>query len=212
MGAIATSTGGQYFPRVTAAQLAPVVDTIDAVGLCGLTALPTSASGAGSGGTTPTLGGSVNAALPERTTVTRRKPVARFTTRLVGRPSVVDFTLTWDDKSAKVRVSPLTLSAGKHTRRVPAEKVRKALRGHTVHFGSLRLRGSRGKAYATLRVAGLNRATAGPTAYAASRWDASHWGGGRRSGAGGKQGGRKAARPAHRASAMRISLSAYRRR
>jgi hypothetical protein len=211
MTAIATSTGGEYFPRVTAQQLAPVVDTIDAVGLCGLRALPTTTSGS-SGATTPTLGNGVKQALPESTRVSRRKRVARFTTKLVGNPSIIDLTLAWADKSAKVVVTPLTMIRGHKRAKVPVAKIRRALRGQTVRFRSLRLVGSRGASYATLRVAGLGgAATATVPAHAASKWDLANWGGKYKPGKKKKHGG-NAARVARRAGATRVSLSAYRRR
>jgi hypothetical protein len=208
---LARSTGGEYFPRVTYKQLAPVVDTIDALGLCGLRALPTEVSAAGdSGATTPTLGNGVEGALPERTTVSRRRPVARFTTKLVGNPSVVDFTLTWGDRSAKFAPLPLTMVAGRRSTRVPVAKIRRALAGHSVRLRSLRLRGSRGASYATLRIAGLRGAAGGRVrAHAASRWDLAHirWRLRRR-----RQYAGNAARVASRAPVTRVSMSAYRRR
>ena len=166
---IAELTGGEYFRGVTVKQLAPVLDTIDAVALCGLTGLPTAASGTGAP-TTPDVGEGKSGALPETTTVTRRKPVAQFTTRLVGRPKVVDLTLTWEKTSEKFVVSSLVIMGGKRPTRVPATKLRRALAGHRVQKGPLTLRGSRGASYATLRIEGLRKATAG-TGRGARRWD-----------------------------------------
>jgi hypothetical protein len=214
MTAIATETGGEYFPRVTAAQLAPVIDTIDAIGLCGLRPLPTATAGS-AGTTTPTLGSGVKDALPESTRVSRHKRDARFTTRLVGNPSVIDLTLTWGNRSAKVVASPLTMIRGHRRLQVPVAKVRRALGGHTVRFRSLRLRGSRGASYATLRVAGLGGATAAKVpAYAASKWDLANWGGKYKppKKPPHKKPRGNAARAAAAPAATRVSLSAYRRR
>src|SRR5262249_30289411 len=160
-----------------------VVDTIDAVGLCGLLALPTATAGS-AGATTPTLGNGVNGTLPETTTVTRSRPVARFRTRLVGNPSVIDLTLSWANtarnkraKKPKLDLRPLVV--GRTT--VPVAKVRKALRGRTVRYRGLSIRGSGGATYATLRVSGVRAATAGTgSAHAAGKVDWNSWGGKRK--------------------------------
>ena len=185
---IAELTGGEYFRGVTLKQLAPVLDTIDSVALCELTALPTAVSGTGAQ-TTPVVGEGVQGALPESTKVTRGKPAARFTTRLIGAPSVVDLTLTFAEDlvrrprgrgktSGRFVVSPLVVKGGKRPTRVPAAKLRRALAGHTVRSGPLRIRGSRGASFATLRIKGLRKATAGTVgAHAASGNDKLSWGG-----------------------------------
>jgi hypothetical protein len=215
MATIARNTGGEYFPRVSDTQLAPVIDTIDAVGLCGLRPLPTTTAGAGgSGATTPTLKNGVKGALPETTRVSRRRPDARFRTRLVGSPSVIDLTLTWGKKSAKLVPLPLTMVRGHRRIEVPVAKIRRALTGRNVRFRSLRLVGSRGATYATLRVGGLGRATAGTVpAHAATKRDLVNWGGKLKPHRKPKrpQGG-YAARAAARSVATHVALSAYRRR
>jgi hypothetical protein len=214
LAGIARTTGGQYFPRVTDAQLAPVIDTIDAVGLCGLQPLPTTTTGAGSSGaTTPTLSSGVKGALPKTTRISRHRPAARFRTRLVGNPSVIDLTLTWGRKAARLVPLPLTMVRGHRHAQVPVAKIRRALKGRTVRFRSLRIRGSRGATYATLRVAGLGGANASAVpAHAASKWDLANWGGKQRPGRKPKRRhGGNAARAAAKPVATRVSLSAYRR-
>jgi len=215
MADIVRSTGGDYFPVTGREQLPGVVDTIDALGLCGLRALPTAT--AGSGATTPTLEHGVKGALPESTNVSVRRPVASFRTRLVGNPSVIDLTLNWADKSkkrtkkpTKFGLLPLTLGAGNRRTVVPVAKLRRALRGRTVRFRGLTIRGSRGATYATLRVAGLGGASAsGVPAHAASRWNWANTGV-KRKGSRKKHGHR--AQAAARVATTRVSLSAYRRR
>ena len=173
---IASRTGGAYFRNVTADQLGPVLDTIDSLALACGTALPTAATAAAAPKATPTtsdlqgakapslsrnVSGAVRAALPRTAHVTPKRPYARFTTDLSTSPGAIDVTLDWKRPSIRFDVSSLkVVSFTGRTTSIPAAAVRRAVRGVSVRSGGMTIRGSRGKTYISLHIAGVGSALA----------------------------------------------------
>jgi len=182
---IAARTGGAYFRNVTAEQLGPVLDTIDALALgCG-TALPTAATAAASSKAAPTTTdlrdaeapsleqktpGAPEAALPQIASVNDKRPYARFTTDLRSNPDTIDVTLNWEDPNVSFDVSSVKIvSFARRTTTIQASDIRRAVGGATVKRGGLKIRGSLGENYVSLHIAGVKRALGAARAIVATK-------------------------------------------